>query len=100
MRLDDDSVAGEELDRSPEEGDDGGGFVVAENLGGGQSRAIIDRDVHVLPPGDLARDASGVNASGTASRFAMPMVRAPAPRSIRPSFLTSIWISSPGRARS
>jgi hypothetical protein len=47
--LDLDAVAGEELDRSTEERDDRGGLLVGEDLGLGQARAIVNRDVHVLP---------------------------------------------------
>lgn len=98
--LDGDSVPGEELDGSPEERDDGERLVVGEYLGVGQAGAVIDRDVNVFPPGVWRRFPAASSRVRREPRFAMPVMRAPAPRSIRPSRLTSMWMSSPGRARS
>ena len=65
--LDRDSVPGEEPSGSPKEGDHCGRLVVVQNLRVRQARAVIDRDVDVLPAGDLAVDPRGVSALGTAS---------------------------------
>jgi hypothetical protein len=62
--LDRESVPGEELDCPPQEGDDRGRLVIAENFGVGQARVVVDRDVHALPACDLARDPRRVCSLG------------------------------------
>ena len=49
-----DAVAGVERDRTPQEGDDGDCCLIGKNLGVGQTGAVIDRDVNILPAGELA----------------------------------------------
>ena len=93
-------MAGQELDRSPEERDHARRLVVWQNLGVGQASAIIDGDVHVLLTGRPALHSVGVDPDRRLGLLAIPVMRCPAPRSIRASFLTSMWISSPGRSRS
>src|SRR5580700_12210383 len=48
---DDDAVASEEVNRIPEEGDGGVGFLIGEDAGEGQARVVVDRDVQGLPTG-------------------------------------------------
>jgi hypothetical protein len=52
------AVALEERDRSAEEPDCCCGLLVAENLGVGQARGVVDRDVHELPA-DLTPSSPG-----------------------------------------
>src|SRR5215210_602706 len=47
--LDGDAVTAIKRDRASEERDRRGRFLVAEYLGVGQARAVVDRDVHVVP---------------------------------------------------
>ena len=94
-RFDGDAVALVERDGAAQERDRGGGFLVGEHLGVGQAGGVIDRDVNGVPaPSSAATPAASV-ARGP--RCALPVTRLPAPPRMRPSFLTSMWISSPGR---
>src|SRR5450755_201350 len=61
--LDGDAVAGIERDGTPEKPNHGAPFLIRENFGVGQTSAVIDRDVHVLPPSDLARYAQSVGSA-------------------------------------
>jgi hypothetical protein len=72
--LDADAPAAEEADGAAEEADGGRAFLVLEDFGVGEPGRVVDGDVDVLPA-DPARP-------------------------IRPSFLTSMWTSSPGLGRS
>ena len=87
--LDGDAVAGEPGERPAEEGGGAGLALVGQDLGIGQARGIVDRDVQGLP-------ANAVMAVDRAGR--RPVMRWPMP-AILPSFLVSMWISSPGRSR-
>jgi hypothetical protein len=46
--LDSDAVVGEVRDGAAQKADRGRGLLVAENLDIGESRGVVDRDVHVL----------------------------------------------------
>src|SRR2546422_10596864 len=86
------------LDRDPalavpglcpaQEGHAVGGALAGEQLGVGQTRVVVDREVEVLPAG------VPVTAAGSGPSARLPKVQK------RPSFLMSTWTSSPGRARS
>src|SRR3954469_14495208 len=52
--LDGDAVTLEERHGTAHEGDRGGGLLVVEDLGVGQSRAVVDGDVHELPASGAA----------------------------------------------
>src|SRR5215210_3463780 len=56
--LDGDAVASEELNRATKEADRGGRFLVFEDLGVGQSGAVVDGDMHELPAHQPASDAA------------------------------------------
>src|SRR6059058_3660561 len=60
--LDDDAVALEELQRSPQKADRGRGLLVAQDLGVGQAGGVVDGDVDVVPADDLAIHAALVAA--------------------------------------
>ena len=49
--LDGDAVAVIELDRAVQEANGGRRFLVRENLGVGQTRGVVDRDVYGIPAG-------------------------------------------------
>src|SRR5947209_4029537 len=62
----------EERHGAAQESDRAGGLLVAENLGVGQARAVIDRDMHVFPADGLAASALSVCAhGGVAATFAV-----------------------------
>ena len=71
-----------------EEGDGAGLALVGQDLGVGEARGIVDGDVQVLP----------ADAACPVTCRRSPVMRWPMP-SILPSFLVSMWISSPGRSR-
>jgi hypothetical protein len=58
---------------------------------------VVDRDVDVLPADRLALDPGRVESSLVGIRLTPPVTRLPAPPWMRPSRLTSMWTSSPGR---
>ena len=86
--LDGDPVPLVEADRSAQEADRGGAFLVSEDLGIREAGGVVDRDVNVLPAGCASYHAPGVRASWWRAR--LPVMRCPAPSTIRPSFLTSM----------
>jgi hypothetical protein len=53
-------VAGVEGDRAAQEADRGPGLLVVEDLGVGQARRIIDRDVHEVPADGMSALALAV----------------------------------------
>jgi hypothetical protein len=63
-------------------------LFVVQHLHMGEAGGVVDADVDALP------------ASAPAWWVRLPITRCPVPISIRTSFLMSMWISSPGRARS
>lgn len=67
--------------------DAGRGAFAFEDLDVGQARAVINTHMDVLPAGTAT-------AGAPVTVDAMPLAL------IRPSFLTSMWISSPGTSRS
>jgi hypothetical protein len=78
-------VAGKPGERPIEEGD---GVLLAfarQDLGVGEPRGVVDGDVQVLPADALDAIAPVAGDAG---------------RAMRPSFLVSMWMSSPGRSRS
>ena len=72
-----------------EEGDRALLLLVGQDLGEGEARGVVDADVDEFPAG----------AAATCSAVRSPVMRWPT-RSKRPSFLMSMWISSPGCSRS
>src|ERR1700722_4224572 len=56
--LDLDPVPAVERPRAPEETDGCAGFLVCEDLGVGETGAIVDRDVNAFPADDRARRAA------------------------------------------
>jgi hypothetical protein len=94
------AVALEERQCASEEADRGGGLLVAEDLGVGETRGVIDGDVNAIPADGVAPAAFAVGERPVVV-LAAPITYAFArPALMRPSFLMSMWISSPGRARS
>src|SRR2546423_1638249 len=81
--LDDDAVALEELQRSPEKADRGRGLLVAQDLGVGQAGGVVDGDVDVVPAGSptpLARaigKRARVGRAATEDALARPALDAP-----------------------
>jgi len=55
--------------RSFEESHDGGGLFVGENLGVCKARAVVDRDMHALPPPGAAPHPRAVGSSGLGVAF-------------------------------
>ena len=97
--LDPDAVAGDRR-----RGRGGGsrprsGLLVGEDLGVGEPAVVVDGDVDVLPA-DRPRRLPCRRCRWRSPCCAAAEARWPAPPSIRPSFLTSMWTSSPGRERS
>src|SRR5450756_951236 len=85
-----DAVGGEERPGAVEEGDRGGGLLVAQVLGVGQAGVAVDGGVQVdvagagpggLGPRRVARSASDPR----------PWARHPPPSGMCPTFLTSMW---------
>ncbi len=97
--LNGDAVAGEEGERSAEEADCGCGLLVGEDLGVGEAAVVVDGDVDVVPACGAAVVAVRVAAARSAWPAGRKPTRLPAAWK-RPSFLTSMWTSSPGRERS
>src|SRR5579862_2338855 len=76
-----------------EEGDGAFLFLVGHDLGEGDARGVVDADMDELPAEALAATTPVALAAAIAGDpWPMP--------SIRPSFLMSMWISSPGCSRS
>src|ERR1035441_8478958 len=59
-----------EGDRPPEERDDGAGLLVGQDLGIGQARAVVDRDMHELPAALSSTTARRVGLVGVPAAFA------------------------------
>ena len=93
--LDLDAVAPVEGDCAAEEADGGGGLLVGEDFGVGEAAVVVDRDVDVLPAAGAVdvRRCAPPEIAGAADAVA-------GAAAIRPSFLMSMWTSSPGRVRS
>jgi len=97
--FDGDAVAGIERQGAAQEPDRGAGLFVGENFGVGQASRVVDGDVHEVPAGFAPDSAGGVGERAG-------VVRVPAEDPLAgaaldaPELLTSMWISSPGRARS
>jgi hypothetical protein len=85
--LDDDLVGGEVGDCPAEEPDAGGAFLVVEDLDVGEAGGVVDGDVAVLPADPPVR-VSGASADGAVTGTLK-----------RPSFLMSMWMSSPAWRR-
>jgi hypothetical protein len=68
--LDANAVAGEEPQRSAQEPDRGGGLLVAQDLGVGQARVVVDGDVHELPAGGAQQASIGLTDAGAWSALA------------------------------
>jgi hypothetical protein len=84
--LDGDAMAVEPGERALEEGDGAGLLLIGQDLAVGKPCGIVDHDVQNLPAAVVARPGAIA-----AMRWPMP--------SMRPSFLVSMWSSSPGPAR-
>ena len=94
--LDADAEGGEVRDGAAKEADRGDRFLVLEHLDVDEAGRVVDRDVHVLPADGLWRAVMAWRArAGWSPSDAMSGAAR-----IRPSFLTSTWTSSPGRALS
>ena len=94
-----DAVTGEERPGPAQEPGAGGSAFVGQNLDVGQPGVIVHGDVDVVVA--HPRAAFGrVGLGAWAWALSRPWTRQPPPGRIRPSFLTSTWISSPGRSRS
>jgi hypothetical protein len=76
-----------EGERALKEAGAGGAVLGGEQLGIGQPRVVVDRDVQVLPAGLRERWTPS-------ARIRLPTVQK------QPSFFVSTWTSSPGRSRS
>jgi hypothetical protein len=94
--LDLDPVAAVEGNRTGEEAGRCRGRLILEDFGVGKSAVVVDGDVDELPAGNAGLPAVDPRAL---LRGPIAAMRWPTPR-IRPSFLTSMWISSPGRCLS
>jgi hypothetical protein len=94
-----DAVAGEERERAFEEADRCRRFLVWEDFGVGEAAVVVDRDVDELPA-----DSQMASAANAGDPLVVAVADAGDPFAgaalIRPSFLMSIWTSSPGRERS
>jgi hypothetical protein len=90
--FDRDAVPSVEGDGPAQERDRGGGAFVGENFDIGQAGAVVDGDVDELPA--LVVDPAMVPTGALAAQDAVSGAPDPA------ELLTSMWISSPGRARS
>ena len=103
--LDGDAEAGEPSDGPVEESHGTFLALVGQDLAVGEPGGVVDRDVQEVPA-DAARPAAAVagdrlwrrQAPAPAETYRPRRGRWPTP-SIRPSFLMSMWISSPGRSR-
>jgi hypothetical protein len=93
-------VSGEELDRATQERDRRRRLLVGQDLGVGQAGRVVDGDVDCVPAVDASPDPEPSVILGLPFLARPAVMRLPAPLVIRPSFLTSMWISSPGIARS
>src|SRR6476660_1777267 len=71
--LDGDAVAGVERNGSVEEPDNGGGLLVAENLGIGKPGAVVDRDMHAFVTGGVAPDSGSISSDWVAARPTDPI---------------------------
>src|SRR5215216_4137400 len=73
--LDGDAVTGVERDGAAEERDRGAGLLIAQDLGVGQAGGVVDRDVHVLPAGQLAAKADRMVPTRSTTPPAWPTPR-------------------------
>ena len=80
--------------------DCGGGLVVGEDFRVGPPRRVIDRDMDAPPADRLAGDAGSVSRFEVVSLVGATGDAVPGATLDVPDFLTSRWISSPGRSRS
>ena len=88
-----DAVGGEVVGGAGEERRAGRALLVGQDLGVGQPGVVIDEGVDVV-------EADPWPSAVAVEPLARPWARQPPPSGIRPSFLTSMWTSSPGRSRS
>jgi len=95
-----DPVSAVEGDGAAEEASGRACRLIGEHFRVGEAAVGVDGDVDVLPADQVAPD-TGTVAGPAAFVLAQTIrTRLPAPPSIRPSCLTSMCSSSPGRERS